>query len=203
MQHFQELNNLTSEQSDSEFKKEDLSQGNNEELNRDFNVDEIEKLIKKLKTGKSCGIDNIINEYLKKCPTSMKNAIVSLFNLVLKSGIVPSDWCIGIIIPLFKNKGDINDVNNYRGITLLSVLGKLFTSAINQRLTKFLEGISALGEDQAGFREGYSTLNHIFVLHCIIDFYLQKKKRLYCAFIDYSKAFDLINRSHYGSNYLE
>ena len=195
MQHFQELNNLTSEQSDSEFKKEDLSQGNNEELNRDFNVDEIEKLIKKLKTGKSCGIDNIINEYLKKCPTSMKNAIVSLFNLVLKSGIVPSDWCIGIIIPLFKNKGDINDVNNYRGITLLSVLGKLFTSAINQRLTKFLEGISALGEDQAGFREGYSTLNHIFVLHCIIDFYLQKKKRLYCAFIDYSKAFDLINRS--------
>ncbi|HBI40229.1 MAG TPA: hypothetical protein DDY16_04700, partial [Tenacibaculum sp.] len=46
MQHFQELNNLTSEQSDSEFKKEDLSQGNNEELNRDFNVDEIEKLIK-------------------------------------------------------------------------------------------------------------------------------------------------------------
>ena len=64
----------------------------------------------------------------------MKNAIVSLFNLVLKSGIVPSDWCIGIIIPLFKNKGDIN-VNNYRSITLLSVLGKLFTSAINQRLS--------------------------------------------------------------------
>ena len=125
----------------------------------------------------------------------MKNAIVSLFNIVLKSGTVPTDWCTGIIIPLFKNKGSVDDVNNYRGITLLSVLGKLFTSALNSRLTTYLEGISALGEDQAGFREGYSTLNHIFVLHCLIDFYLQKNKRLYCAFVDYSKAFDLIDRS--------
>ena len=195
MQHFQKLNQTTREQSNDEFDPDDLANGNTEELNTDFTFDEIEKLIKKLKNGKSCGVDNIINEYLKKCPISMKNAIVSLFNLVLKSGIVPSEWCIGIIIPLFKNKGSTNDVNGYRGITLLSVLGKLFTSAINNRLTKYLEGISALGEDQAGFREGYSTLNHIFVLHCLIDFYLQKKKRLYCAFIDYSKAFDLIDRS--------
>ena len=195
MQHFQKLNQVINEQSEGEFDPNDLAHGNTEELNRDFTLNEIEKLIKKLKNGKSCGVDNVINEYLKKCPTSMKNAIVSLFNLVLKSGIVPSDWCLGIIIPLFKNKGSIDDVNNYRGITLLSVLGKLFTSALNSRLTTYLEGISALGEDQAGFRAGYSTLNHIFVLHCLIDFYLQKKKRLYCAFIDYSKAFDLIDRS--------
>ena len=195
MQHFQKLNQVISEQSNSEFDPNDLAHGTNEELNRDFTDSEIDKLIKKLKTGKSGGVDNIINEYLKKCPIPMKNAIVSLFNLVLKSGIVPSEWCIGIIIPLFKNKGSVDDVNNYRGITLLSVLGKLFTSALNNRLTTYLEGISALGEDQAGFREGYSTLNHIFVLHCLIDFYLQKKKRMYCAFIDYSKAFDLIDRS--------
>ena len=100
--------------------------------------------------------------YLKNCPVAVKSAIVTLFNLVLKSGVVPSDWCIGMIIPFFKNKGSVDDVNNYRGITLLSVLGKFFTSALNSRLSAYL-GVSALGEDQAGFREGCSTLNHIFV----------------------------------------
>ena len=195
MQHFQKLNQVIDEQSEREFDPNDLKHGNTEELNRDFTLGEIEKLIKKLKNGKACGADNIVNEYLKNCPVAMKNAIVTLFNLVLKSGVVPSDWCIGMIIPLFKNKGSVDDVNNYRGITLLGVLGKLFTSALNSRLSAYLESLSALGEDQAGFREGYSTLNHIFVLHCLIDFYLQRKKRLYCAFIDYSKAFDLIDRS--------
>ena len=176
MQHFQKLNQVIDEQSEREFDPNDLKHGNTEELNRDFTLGEIEKLIKKLKNGKACGADNIVNEYLKNCPVAMKNAIVTLFNLVLKSGVVPSDWCIGMIIPLFKNKGSVDDVNNYRGITLLSVLGKLFTSALNSRLSAYLESLSALGEDQAGFREGYSTLNHIFVLHCLIDFYLQRKK---------------------------
>ena len=195
MQHFKQLNQVVREHNETEFDPDELTHGTTEELNIDFTFNEIKKLINKLKKGKACGADNIINEFLKESPDAMINAIVSLFNIVLKSGIVPSEWCIGIILPLFKNKGSIDDVNNYRGITLLSVLGKLFTSALNKRLTNYLESISALGEEQAGFREGYSTLSHIFVLHCIIDFYLQRKKRLYCAFIDYSKAFDLIDRS--------
>ena len=62
-----------------------------------------------------------------------------------------------------------------------------------------MENKSARGEEPVGFREGYSILNHAFVLHSIIDFYLQKRKnksrRLYCAFIDFSKAFDLLDRS--------
>ena len=49
-----------------------------------------------------------------------------------------------------------------------------------------------LGEEQAGFRSTYSTIDHVFVLKSIIDVYLQKRKRLYCAFIDYKKAFDFI-----------
>ena len=46
--------------------------------------------------------------------------------MVLESGIIPTDWSVGIIKVLYKNKGDIDDINNYRGITLLSCLGKLF-----------------------------------------------------------------------------
>ena len=52
-----------------------------------------------------------------------------------------------------------------------------------------------LGPEQAGFREGFSTIDHIFTLYSIIEFYKYKKGRIYCAFVDYSKAFDLIERS--------
>ena len=115
--------------------------------------------------------------------------------MVLNTGLIPSEWNIGIIIPLYKYKGAANDPNNYRGITLLSSTGKLFTSIINTRLTNYLNNVGLLGEDQAGFRAGYFTSDHIFTLKCIIDIYLQSKKRVYCAFVDYKKAFDLVNRS--------
>ena len=52
-----------------------------------------------------------------------------------------------------------------------------------------------LGEEQAGFRSGYSTIDHIFTLHTLVDLYLYKKERLYCAFIDYKKAFDFVDRT--------
>ena len=68
-------------------------------------------------------------------------------------------------------------------------------SALNTRLKNYLEENDLLGEEQAGFREGYATLDHIFSLHCIIDLALAQKKRLYCAFVDYRKAFDMMDRS--------
>ena len=111
------------------------------------------------------------------------------------SGVVPSVWCLGMIKPLYKKKGSLDDPDNYRGITLLSCLGKLFTACINARLTEYLNCAGLIGEEQAGFRESYSTLDHIFTLHGLIELYLHRRKRIYCAFIDYRKAFDLIDRS--------
>ena len=147
-----------------------------EELNRQFTKSDIEKLIKKLKNGKSAGCDNILNEFLKNSPETVIETITNLFNLVLKTGVVPSNWCVGVIIPLFKNKGSINNVDNYKGITLLSVIGKLFTSALNERLGKFLDNTGVRGEEQAGFRAGYSTLYQVFILHTLIGLYLHNKK---------------------------
>ena len=167
----------------------------NEDINKNFTVYEVKKLVCKLKQNKACGIDNVINEYLKNCPEQVYTLIVKLFNIVLISGIVPNDWCIGMIKPLYKKKGSMDDPDNYRGITLLSCVGKLFTACLNSRLTSYLDGVGILGEEQAGFREGYSTLDHIFVLHSLIELYLARKKRMYCAFIDYRKAFDLVDRS--------
>ena len=99
---------------------------------------------------------------------------------------------IGYISPIYKGKGSAEDPDNYRGITIVSCFGKLFTSILNQRICAFLEANNLLGSEQAGFRKGHSTLDHIFTLHCLIDVYLRKKKKLFCAFIDYRKAFDSI-----------
>ena len=93
-------------------------------------------------------------------------------------------WSIGVICPFYKNKGDIKDPDIYRGITLLSCLSKIFPSCINSRLSFYLEENNLLGENQAGFRSGYSTLNHIFTLHLIIELYLHSHKRVYAVFID-------------------
>ena len=163
-------------------------------LNSSFSVDEVKKCIHKLKTNKCPGPDNILNEFLKYSPQNILELYTDIFNVILKCGVVPQQWCIGYIHPLYKNKGDPNDPNNYRGITITSCLGKLFTTLINSRLGKFVGDMELIGPEQAGFRSGYSTVDHIFVLNSLIDFYLFRKKRLYACFIDYKKAFDSIQR---------
>ena len=191
--HFMNLNQTNNNDQDS-FDPRQINHSINMFINEDISLAEVLTARNKLKNKKACGIDNIINEFIKNCPDNVL-VLFKLFNLVLNTGLIPSEWNVGFIIPLYKNKGMANDPNNYRGITLLSSIGKLFTSIINTRLTDFINNIGLLGEDQAGFRAGYSTTDHIFTLSCIIDIYLQNKKRVYCAFVDYKKAFDLVNRS--------
>ena len=77
---------------------------------------------------------------------------------------------------------------------ILSYFGKLFTTILSNRLKSYLDNMSILCEEQAGFRKHYSTTDHIFNLKCLIDMYLRCNKTLFCAFIDYRKAFDSVDR---------
>ena len=167
----------------------------NDLLNRHISDEEVLKAICKLKNNKACGHDQITNEFLKVSKGKMIHIFTKLFNLILLSGKTPEDWAIGMIKPIFKKKGSADDPGNYRGITILSCFGKLFTSVVNNRLIEFFDKQSVVGPEQAGFRSGYSTMDHLFTLHCIIDLFLSKKKRLYCLFVDYEKAFDYVNRA--------
>ena len=94
-----------------------------------------------------------------------------------------------IIVPLFK-KNDPNDINNYRGITLVSCFSKIFTGVLSNRLKKWAENNDVLSDWQFGFRKCRSTTDAIFVLNAIIQKILNEKGRLFCAFIDLNKAFD-------------
>ena len=93
------------------------------ELNTFITVDEVNKAITQLKCGKSVGLDLLINEfYIYECEI-FASPLCSVFNSILKLGYFPAEWSMGLTIPLH-NKGDVNCVENYRGITLLSTFGK-------------------------------------------------------------------------------
>ena len=132
-------------------------------LNNPISESEIYKAITDLKNGKASGDDNVINEYIKTTAELFMPIYVKLFNIVFESGIVPELWLVGNILPFYKNKGDKLDPQNYRPITILSCMGKLFTSILNVRLNDFLEEFLLLNENQFGFRKGYSTIDNIFV----------------------------------------
>ncbi len=123
------------------------------------------------------------------------NVYVKLFNIVFNSGILPEAWMIGNIIPIYKNKGSNLDAKNYRPITLLSCLGKIFTSILNERLGSFANTLNIIHENQAGFRQGYSTVDHMFSLYALFELLSVKKKKLHCIFVDFEKAFDSVHRN--------
>ena len=166
----------------------------NEHLDAPVTKEEVRKITAKLKNNKSPGIDGIVNEYIKYGIDKIANVLIAIFNLVLKAGIFPKSWLTGIIKPNYKNKGSKSDANNYRGITLVSCLGKVFSGLLNKRLSDFLEQNGVLNESQVGFRSGYSTVDHIFNLNLIINKFLSDGKKLYCACVDYEKAFDTVWR---------
>ena len=164
-------------------------------INQHITEKEVADAVKSLKNNKACSSDMVLNEYLKHTAPTLMPVFVKIFNIVFDSGIVPDSWASGIICPIFKNKGDPANVDNYRGITILSCFGKLFTCILNNRLTSYLENSGILCEEQAGFRKGYGTTDHIFNLKCLVDLYLARGKKLYCAFVDYKKAFDSVSRT--------
>ena len=139
---------------------------------------------------RKCGNNIIYNEYIKNTQDCLLNLYTGLFNKVLDTGVIPTQWACGNIIPIYKNKGARTEPQNYRPITLLSCLGKLFTAIINNRLHNYADSVQLILENQAGFRRGLSTLDHIFLLYTVIELFKISNKKLYCAFIDFEKASD-------------
>ena len=146
------------ESKNSVFSMEELDMLANIDLNTEINLpithEEILKSITILKNNKACGDDRIFNEYIKSTHDCMLNLYVVLFNKIFDSGVIPTQWICGNIIPVYKNKGDNKDPQNYRPITLLSCLGKLFTAIINERLNNYADRVQLILENQAGFRKG-------------------------------------------------
>ena len=155
--------------------------------------DEITKAITNLKKGKACGIDLITNEMIKASSSILLPALNKLFNMILTSGHYPSAWSSSWLKPLHK-AGDRSDPNRYRGISIMSCMGKLFCSILNNRLVTFIEKNSLGNKYQIGFAKDCRTTDHMLTIKTLIDKYNQSNKKLYTCFIDFSKAFDSVWR---------
>ena len=191
--HFKKLNK--DDQNNDNFVPPDFQPNDHDAvLNGKITETEVENVVKKLKNNKASGFDRITNEYIKSTIHICLPLYVKLFNFLLDSGIFPEKWSIGIINPIYKNKGDPKSPDNYRGITLISCLGKVYTAILNERLNNFADGIELITKAQAGFRKGYSTIDNIFCLYSLIQIYLMSNRKLFCTFVDFRKAFDTIWR---------
>ena len=163
-------------------------------INKQISADEIMEAVKQLKYHKAAGVDRVVNEYIKSTATLLMPVYVKRFNTIFDNGVLPNEWHTGIIIPIFKNKASRLHPENYRPITLLCCCCKLFTTLHNNRLSLFIEEHNTISEAQTAFRKGYSTLDHIFTLHHLINILKKRKKKLYCAFVDFEKSFDTVPR---------
>ena len=112
---------------------------------------------------------------------------------MLKTGQYPSEWCIGLIKPIHK-RGVKSDPNNYRGITLLNVMGKIFSAVIRETLRYLAESNGLLNESQFGFRPGHKNADPIFILHIAIQAGFTRKFNIhvFACFVDFQKAFDSV-----------
>ena len=161
-------------------------------MNADITLNEIENAFDKLATNKAPGLDGIDNGMLKDSRHVLLPMLFTLFNKIMSTGVFPEQWCSAIIVPVFKN-GDPNDPNSYRGISLLSCVGKMFNKIINDRLYKWADDNGKFYDIQTGFMKSKSTTDNMYVLQSLVRKYLNKKKgRFYSVFIDFSKAFDSV-----------
>ena len=151
-------------------------------------------MIANFKNGEAAGLDKIIPELIKALDEKTLDIFVLLLNKILDNGVFPEEWTLGVVI-LYK-EGERSELNNYRGITLLSTLGKILVGVLNNRLTEFVKQADILLENQCGFRKGYQTTDHIFTLFTLIDHYVNKEKeKLFLCFVDFKKAFDKVDHS--------
>ena len=149
--------------------------------------------IRKLKVAKAPRPDDICCEFLNYAENLVAAFLTNLFDKLYGAADVPLGWCSSVIIPLFK-KGDDTNADNYRGMSLLSIVSKVFTAILNQLLYMWAEEEQSIIKEQAGFRWGYSTVDHIFTLISMAKRKLNIKRggKVYVAFIDYKKAFDTV-----------
>ncbi|KAK6744031.1 hypothetical protein RB195_010995 [Necator americanus] len=130
--------------------------------------------------------DRIRPEHLKSLPSVLINTLARLFTHYLSEWKVPKQWKTSKTVLLYK-KGDPHDIGNYRSICLLS---KLFTRVILNRIEKVLDEGQPC--EQAEFRKGFSTIDHIHTVSKLIEVSRKYKMPLCLTFIDLKKAFDSV-----------
>jgi len=155
-------------------------------------LNETIKAIALTREGKAPGVCGIPAEVWKYGGDKIINELHQLFQDVWTHGYVPKDWKDASIVPIFK-KGSRKECGNYRGISLLSIAGKILARVLLNRLNMMIAP-NVLPESQCGFRSGRGTMDMIFCLRQTQEKCIEQNMPLYAVFIDFTKAFDTVDR---------
>jgi hypothetical protein len=180
-------------------------------LDRPVRREEISQACSELKKGKSCGADGIPLSIIQ-CFASITSVLTLMFNVILTTGEYPARWIEGMITPILKPGKDARQTSSYRKVTVIPHVGKLFEKVMENRLANFE---SLMGSDDMlnnGFSRGFRPTDNLVIMDCLIRKYRFIRRPLFVAFIDFTQAFDLVNRNglfyklillHFGSKALK
>ena len=152
--------------------------------------EEIEMAFKKLKPKSSAGPDNIPPYVVKGCAESLRDPLHFIFNLAIQTCTFPDAWKITRVCPILKS-GDPSLINNYRPISILSAVAKVFEFILHGRISVFLRPL--VTDNQHGFLSRKSTVTNAINFTQIISKELDKGGQMDVIFTDFEKAFDTIN----------
>lgn len=163
-----------------------------QELNCAIDEKEVMEAVKQLKWNKAVGVDEMQADLIKAGKVFLAEPLTALLNKVFQSGY-PKCWTVGLITPIFK-KGNPFDCGNYRGITVGVALGKVYAAVLNNRLSDWVEKHQWRAKAQAGFRKDFRCSDNLFILRTLKEKCANQRTKLYCCYVDFSKAFDTIPR---------
>lgn len=152
----------------------------------------VQEAIRRLQHGRAADHMGLQGEHLIYAVDSLAPFLAHLFNRALAEGL-PAEWTMHTIVPIHKT-GDMLDPSNYRTVMVGHVLAKLYGAVLEQELSLYAERAGLRSSGQAGFRRAFSTTDHVFTLRCMIDQARVRKRKLYCCFVDFRKAFDTVPR---------
>ena len=152
---------------------------------------EVLNKIKKLKTNKAPGVDQINNKTLLYLSETISPILTKLFNSCLGVGYFPTAFKVAKVTMIPK-KGVSKSIDNFRPISLLSTIGKLFESVIASRIYNWAENHEKINPEQSGFRKRRSTNDQLFLLTQAVRQNFNRKRQTDAVFIDFAKAFDKV-----------
>lgn len=154
---------------------------------------EVQKAIKLLSNGKAPGSDSIPAEIYQAGGPVLVHKLTELFQTMWQQEVIPQELKDASIVHLYKRKGNRQSCDNHRGISLLTIAGKILARVLLNRLTQHMED-GYLPESQCGFRKGRGTVDMIFAARQLQEKCQEQNRDLYTTFVDLTKAFDTVSR---------